>query len=198
MPSETELKAQLRQQVLARRDALDEVDRIEMSLQAAHHGLSAKAFDCQTFLPGTIVSGFFPIRSEIDPRPLLFELAARGARLCLPAVKSKTIIEFRELSRDSTLMSCGFGTVGPDLSAAVLDPQILIMPLSVFDGRGGRIGYGAGYYDRAIERLVGKAAAPQLLGMAFSLQEVDRVPMAAHDRFLGGIITENEYRDFQV
>ena len=66
------------------------------------------------------------------------------------------------------------------------------MPMS----RGGRIGYGGGYYDRAIERLLGKDIKPRLIGIAFSLQEVDEVPMESHDRFLDGIITENGYRSF--
>ena len=192
----TDKKSALRKDVLSRRNQLSETDRIEMSLMAAEHGVRAPVFDPQQFLPGTEVSAFLPIRSEIDPRPLMAELAKLGARLCLPVVTSKTEIEFREMVRGAPLVESAFGTVGPDENAEVLDPQILVMPLSVFDRKGGRIGYGGGFYDRAITKLQSKGMALQLLGMAYSIQEVEEVPMEKHDQYLHGIITETEYRGF--
>jgi len=185
-------KTSLRKAALARRDGLPEVERIEGSLAAAERGVALNVFSPDV-LPGAIVAGFHPIRSEIDPRPLMVELAKRGAILCLPVVTDKTTIEFRELVRGAPMIESGFGTVGPDNDAAVLDPTILIVPLSVFDAQGGRIGYGAGFYDRAIERLIAKGITPRLVGMAFSTQQVDSVPMEAHDRHLEGVITETGY-----
>ncbi|MEM8750563.1 MAG: 5-formyltetrahydrofolate cyclo-ligase [Pseudomonadota bacterium] len=184
------LKQALRKQTLSRRDALGEAERIEMSLLAADRGIAAPCFDSDEFLPGTIIAGFHPIRSEIDPRPLMAALAARGARLCLPVVLDKTTIEFRELVRGAPLVDCGFGTVGPDESAERLNPTLLLMPLSVFDNHGGRIGYGAGHYDRAIARLIDKGIDPVLIGMGFSAQHTDRVPVEPHDQPLHGMITE--------
>ena len=192
----TETKSALRNQTLKLRNGLGEAERIEMSLQAAELGAQSPEFDTQAMPPGTIVSGFLPIRSEIDARPLMAELARRGARLCLPVVISKTEIEFREMVRGAALVESGFGTVGPDQSAEVLEPQILIMPLSVFDPHGGRIGYGGGFYDRAIEKLRAKNGSVRLIGMGFSLQQVEQVPMEDHDSFLDGIITEAGYQHF--
>ncbi len=186
-------KSELRKLTLARRDSLPEIERIEMSIVAGEHALAAPIFNRQHFTPGTIVAGFHPIRSEIDLRPLMFELTKRGARLCLPVVTSNTVIEFRELLRGEPLIKSGFGTIGPGETATVLDPQILLMPLSVFDMRGGRMGYGAGYYDRAIKQLLDKGINPTLLGMAFSAQKAQTVPMEEHDRFLNGVITEQGY-----
>ncbi len=186
-------KSRLRKEILAKRDALDGEQRVEYSLAACDHGAALDTFSDDTFAPGTIVSGFFPIRSEIDPRPLMAELEKRSARLCLPVVTGKTTIEFRELVRGAELVASGFGTFGPGEDAVVVDPQILIMPLSVFDRRGGRIGYGAGHYDRAIERLVAKDIVPRLVGMAYSLQQVEHVPVEEHDRALEGVITETGY-----
>ncbi|MEE9313421.1 MAG: 5-formyltetrahydrofolate cyclo-ligase [Rhizobiaceae bacterium] len=193
MTSLSTQKSELRNESLKRRDALPEITRIEMSITACDHGLTAPALNIETFIPGTVVAGFYPIRSEIDIRPMMFELAKIGARLCLPVVTNKTTIEFRELVKEAPLVSSGFGTIGPDEHAAVLDPKILLVPLSVFDNNGGRIGYGAGYYDRAIERLEQKNIKPVLLGMAFSTQKAHSVPMEAHDRFLDAIITEAGY-----
>lgn len=178
-------KSQLREAALARRDALDPVQRVEFGIAACEHGA-----DALTFEPGTIISGYLPIRSEIDPRPLLDAVRIRGARLCLPVVIDRTTISFRELVRGAPLVDTGFGTRGPDHDAEVLDPQILIMPLSAFDRQGNRIGYGAGHYDRAIARLGAKNIDPVLLGIAFSVQEVDNVPAEAHDKKLGAIVTE--------
>lgn len=173
---------------LAKRDALATDTRIEKSLQAAEHATHSLDFD-----PGTIVSGFFPIRSEIDPRPLMDQLRAKGARLCLPVVMDRTTIVFRELVRTAELVDTGFGTRGPGEGAAVLDPHILIMPLSVYDLYGGRIGYGAGHYDRAIEKIKAKGSEPKLIGLAFDCQHFERVPVEAHDQPLNAMITETGY-----
>lgn len=182
------LKAELRTESLKRRDALPIDQRIEMSLAAAEHGDAHVSFD-----PGTVVSGFFPIRSEIDPRPLMDKLRIKGARLCLPVVMDRETIVFRELVRGAELIDTGFGTRGPDANAEVLDPQVLIMPLSVFDHHGGRIGYGAGHYDRAIAKIIDRGISPQLIGMGFDCQHEDRVPVEAHDQPLNAMITESGF-----
>lgn len=185
------MKAALRKLSLARRDAIPLDTRIEASLQACEVGLSTPLLDD---VGGKIIAGYHPIRSEIDPRPLMYDLAARGGRLCLPVVIDKTTIVFRELVRGAVLVDCGFGTVGPGTDAPDLDPDILLMPLSVFDANGGRIGYGAGHYDRAIAKLTASNKTPTLIGMAFSTQEEQTVPLEPHDQTLQAIITELEYR----
>lgn len=186
-----DLKAQIRNERLAERDALSSATRTEFSLAMADHGGDAIDFD-----PGTIVSGFLPIRSEADIRPLMARLKARGARLCLPIVQDKTTIVFRELVPGAELIDTGFGTRGPGPEAAVLDPEILLVPLSAFDAEGNRIGYGAGHYDRAIARLLQKGREPRLIGIAFDCQEVAEVPAEPHDVRLQAILTESGLRTF--
>ena len=187
------LKKQLRQSCLEKRNTLSPELRIEQSLLACDHGCQTPWFNSENFDPGTVVAGFHPIRSEIDPRPFMSELARRGAVLCLPVVTDPQTIEFRELVRNANLVDSGFGTVGPDKDAAVLNPSVLLVPLSAYDEHGGRIGYGAGFYDRAIERLHKKGIQPKLVGMAFSVQKVDRVPMDIHDQRLDAILTETGF-----
>jgi 5-formyltetrahydrofolate cyclo-ligase len=186
-----ELKAEMRAERLALRDAIPADTRIEMSLAMAEHAGEAVAFD-----PGTIVSGFLPIRSEADTRPLMARFQARGARLCVPAILDRQTIVFRELVRGAPLVSTGFGTSGPGPDAPVLDPEILLVPLSAFDPRGHRIGYGAGHYDRAIDRLKQKGMHPKLIGIAFDCQEVAHVPAEPHDVSLDAILTESGLRLF--
>ena len=148
------------------------------------------------FEPGTVVSGFLPIRSEIDLRPLMAMLADRGARLCLPVVVDRETIVFRELVRGAAMVATGFGTSGPGPDAAVLEPEIMLVPLAAFDRRGHRLGYGAGHYDRAIARLHAKGQSPHLIGTGFDCQEVERVPDEKHDVTLAELLTESGLRKF--
>ena len=186
-------KAQLRKERLAARDALPPDLRIEKSLAIAEHGAEAVAMT-----PGAIVSGFLPIRSEADIRPLLSALRARGARVCVPVILDKITIVFRELLPDAPLVAMGFGTFGPGPDAAVLDPDIMLVPLSAFDAEGQRIGYGGGYYDRAIDQLHKKGRSPALIGIAFDCQEVASVPTEPHDIRLNAVLTESGFRRFEL
>ncbi len=186
------LKKQLRLDALARRDALDPEFRIEAGLGMAD------AAGLLVIEPGQTVSGFWPMRSEADIRPLMFALREQGARLALPAILDKTTIVFRELVRGGQMIDMGFGTAGPGPDAAVLDPSLMLVPLAAFDGRGHRIGYGAGYYDRAIARLVERGMKPKLIGIAFDCQRVEAVPEEAHDVPLDAILTESGLRAFPI
>ena len=136
------------------------------------------------------------MRSEVDVRPMMFALREHGARLCLPAILDKSTIAFRELVRGAPLVEMGFGTHGPGEEAEVLDPDIMLIPLAAFDGRGHRIGYGAGYYDRAIGRLQDAGKQPRLIGIAFDCQEVSEVPDEPHDVVIPEILTESGLQRF--
>src|SRR6478609_9062929 len=127
MTSSKDLKKKLRKEALARRDALDEFWRVEIALEMAETARDQLAVE-----PGQIVSGFWPMRSEVDVRPLMFALREKGARLCLPAILDKTTIAFRELVRGAPMVDMGFGTSGPSEDAEVLDPDIMLVPLAAF------------------------------------------------------------------
>jgi 5-formyltetrahydrofolate cyclo-ligase len=191
MTTPKDRKKELRRAALERRDALDPLWRIEASLRMAETARAHLDAD-----PGTIASGFWPMRSEVDVRPLMATLMDRGARLCLPAILDRSTIVFRELVRGAPLIDMGYGTAGPGPEAAVLDPNLMLVPLAAFDGRGHRIGYGAGYYDRAIARLQERGMAPRLVGIAFDCQEVDQVPDEPHDVVIPEILTESGLRRF--
>ena len=186
MSDAKEAKASLRQAALARRDAMPEDARIEASLTVAD-----RCAELLPITPGMVVSGFLPIRSEIDIRPLMMLLADRGARLCVPAIVDGRL-QFRHLVRGAPLEPQGFGTYAPGAEAAVLDPELMLVPLAVFDRQGGRIGYGRGYYDSAIAALTQKGTPPILAGVAFAVQEAETVPMEPHDIRLPMIVTERE------
>ncbi|UWU26050.1 5-formyltetrahydrofolate cyclo-ligase (plasmid) [Rhizobium sp. CB3060] len=189
--SPKELKAKLRRERLALRDAMLPTARIQASLMMADH-----AGDVIAMGRGNIVSGFSPIRSEADIRPLMVRLKNYGIRLCLPAIVDKKTIVFRELLDGIAVVETGLGTTGPGPEAAELDPDIMLVPLSAFDATGHRIGYGGGYYDRAINRLRNKGHLPKLIGIAFDCQEVATVPDEPHDMALDAVLTESGFRHF--
>ena len=89
-----------------------------------------------------------PLKSEINPLPLMRKLAGQGARLALPVVagRGKPLV-MREWVFGEPLIAGVWGIREPQPEAAVVDPDILLVPLLAFDRAGHRIGYGAGYYD---------------------------------------------------
>ena len=181
-----ETKAALRKSALARRDGLDAGFRDAASQAVATH-VDALAL---SMAPGP-VSGFWPIRTEIDPRPALERLRIRGFPSALPRVTAAGLV-FCSWSHGETLVKAGFGLSEPGPDADIVRPATMLVPLAAFDRRGHRIGYGAGYYDRAIAgcRLDG---APLLtIGVAFSCQEIEAVPDEPHDMPLDFLVTERE------
>lgn len=174
---------------MALRDALPEAERIDASKNLTEY---ADALDLKA---GAIVSGFLPIRSEIDLQPLMTLIDAKSIRLCLPVVLDKQTIVFREYVPGATLVSTGFGTSGPDESAEILDPDVMLIPLAAFDDAGNRIGYGAGHYDRAIAGLHAAGKNPRLIGVAFDCQRVQSVPAEVHDVSIHTVLTQSGLYD---
>ncbi len=178
-------KVDLRQAALARRDALTPAERrtIAAAIAARPFPLSAAA---------RIVAGYCAIRSEIDALPLMRALARQGARLALPLVVARDApLQFRNWSEDAPLMRGAFGIAEPLADAELVVPDIVLVPLAAFDRAGHRIGYGAGYYDRTLAQL-GQAKPVIAVGIAASVQQVDRVPALPHDARLAYIMTEHD------
>ena len=187
----SEQKERQRNEVLARRDALPAGER-----QAGAAVIAARLFPIA--VPrGAIVSGFMPMKSEINPLPLLKRLAAEGASLALPVVagRGKPLI-MRAWEFGSPLEAGVWGISQPKADAGEVDPGILIVPLAAFDRAGHRIGYGAGYYDMTINRLRGRKPVTAL-GIGFATQEISRVPATERDARLDFVLTEREVIDFR-
>lgn len=139
---------------------------------------------------GAVVAGFWPLQHEIDPRPLMLALAGRGHALALPVAGPRgTALAFRRFRFGNSLAAGPFGTRHPMPEAEPMVPDWLLVPLVAFDDAGGRIGHGAGYYDRTLAAL--RALRPIVaLGIAYAAQRQPRVPVGAHDAPLDAIATE--------
>jgi 5-formyltetrahydrofolate cyclo-ligase len=184
-------KSDLRTAALAARDALSPEQRTDAAQALAVRKLPLK------ITPGTIVSGYSPIRSEIDPVPLMRQLAAQGAQLALPAVMARgKSLAFRAWSPNDRLMLGALGILEPSPAAAEVIPDIMLVPLAAFDRAGHRIGYGAGHYDYTLAHLR-KLKHIIAVGLAFAAQEIVAVPALPHDVALDYVLTETEVLDFR-
>ena len=184
-------KAALRSELIARRDALPAPERA-----AAAEAIAARPFPL-AIAPGTIVSGFSALKAEINPVPLMRRLADAGAQLALPVVAGRgTPLIMRAWSFGAPLVPGVWGIREPAPSAPEVEPDILLVPLLAFDRAGGRIGYGAGYYDMTIAAL--RAKKPVVaVGIAYAAQEIDAVPVTPRDARLDLVLTEREAIDLR-
>jgi 5-formyltetrahydrofolate cyclo-ligase len=186
-----EAKAELRRQALAARDAL-----LPELRQAAARIIAERPFPV-VVTPGSVVSGYMPLKSELSPLPLMRTLAAAGARLALPVIAGRgRPLVMRAYAFGDALDSGQWGIREPKSDAPEVFPDILLVPLAAFDRRGHRIGYGAGYYDMTITGL--RAMKPVVaVGIAFAAQEIPQVPATARDARLDLVLTERGAIDFR-
>ena len=141
---------------------------------------------------GAVLSGYMPMRTEIDPLPAM---AAHRGVVGVPVIPGPAMaLRFREWSPGCALVAGEFGALIP-AEGAWVEPAVLIVPMLAFDARGYRLGYGGGFYDRTLEGL--RARRPTLaVGFAFAAQEVDEVPIDAYDQQLDAVVTEEGVREF--
>jgi 5-formyltetrahydrofolate cyclo-ligase len=184
-------KADLRAAALAARDALSEKQRAAAAQAIALRGLPIE------LVRGAVVAGYSPIRSEVDPAPLMQKLAAQGARLALPSITARgQSLRFRAWYPNDRLLPGPLGILEPSPAAAEITPDIVLVPLAAFDRAGHRIGYGAGHYDRTLAHLH-KSRGFAAIGLAFAAQEVKTVPALSHDVALDYVLTETQAFDFR-
>lgn len=144
---------------------------------------------------GVPLSGYMPIRTEIDPLPAMAEAAAHGP-VGIPVIAGRgQPLKFARWEPDMTLVEGAFGARIPE-RPVFFDPEIIIVPLVAFDATGGRLGYGGGFYDRTLEQLRARGVA-LALGFAYSAQEAASLPLEATDQKLDFIVTELEMIDLR-
>jgi 5-formyltetrahydrofolate cyclo-ligase len=184
-PAPAEIKEKLRQQAFSRRAALDRDWRREASRAIAERVLAMPELS-----EADAVGAYWPIGSEVDPRPIMRGLVKRGQDVALSQVIHPKL-SWRLWRPGDPLVTGGFGVREPGPDAPEVFPAALLVPLAAFDRRGWRIGYGKGHFDRAIAALAERRPL-MTVGLAFSVQEVDSVPVESHDRPLDRIVTEIE------
>ncbi len=178
-------KRTLRSAMLAWRAALAEDER-----RAAAEGLLATLRREMPFETPAVVSGFWPIKDEIDIRPLLIELFNVGCQLALPVVQGRgKPLLFRAWRPGDPLEAGVFGTLQPSARRETLEPDALIVPLLACDEEGWRLGYGGGFYDRTLGGLRARRNVTAV-GVGFSAQLVPEVPHGPDDQRLDWLLTD--------
>ena len=137
-----------------------------------------------------IIGGYYPVNFEIDDLSLLRKFKKNKFNISLPVIKKNFQMDFYSWSFSEPLKINKYGIPEPE-SKNIVYPDVLLIPLLAFDKNLNRLGYGGGYYDRLIEKL-SKKKKIITMGLALSVQEVDRVPINMYDQKLDYIIT-NKY-----
>jgi len=185
-----EPKATLRMKALARRRALDPAIREMFSAKLREEGIRLAAR-----FRAEVVSVFYPVADEPDTLSLLRGLTDRGVATALPVTISRADpLKFRRWRPGEKLVEGALKIPAPPPDAPEVDPDFLFVPLAAFDRRGHRIGYGAGYYDRALARLRAERSVIAV-GVAYATSEIEAVPSEPHDQKLDFVLTENEVID---
>jgi 5-formyltetrahydrofolate cyclo-ligase len=189
LTSSTQRKRELRRQAETARGAAYEATDPQAAAAAARDRILA----LDAVARASCISAFWSVGTELDTGPLIRALADRGTAVGLPVVAAKAQpLVFRRWQPDMVLVPGVHDIPVPPEDAAVVVPEVLIVPLLAFDRQGYRLGYGGGFYDRTLEALRGQGRAVTAVGFAFAAQEVDSVPRESFDQPLDFIVTEAE------
>ncbi len=135
-----------------------------------------------------VIGGYYPINFEIDILDFLSKIESKCSQISLPAINKNSQMDFFKWSYNDLLKLNKFGIPEPLKNKKVI-PDIVFLPLVAFDKRLYRVGYGGGYYDRYIEKILNKKKILKI-GIAHSCQKINRVPENKYDKKLDMIITE--------
>ena len=173
------VKAQARKKALSRRK---EAYQQDVGHSAAHLSSILAGYR------GVPLAGYMPIRTEINPLPAMAEASAYGD-VGVPVIQAEAQpLMFAKWEPDCALIEGPFGAKIP-MECDYFEPEILIVPLVAFDLRGGRLGYGGGFYDRTLELLRAKRAT-LAIGFAYAAQCLEELPLETTDQSLDLIVTE--------
>ena len=137
-----------------------------------------------------LVGGYYPYNYEIDGIEILKKLEKKNYKISLPKVRNNSQMDFFGWSSKNPLQLNKYGIPEPT-SNKVIYPAILLVPLVAFDKHNNRIGYGGGFYDRYIKK-IRKNKKIITIGLAYSYQEVQKVPVDKYDIKLDFIITNKK------
>jgi 5-formyltetrahydrofolate cyclo-ligase len=137
-----------------------------------------------------IIGGYYPVNFEVDDLELLKKFKKNGFNISLPVIKKNFQMDFYTWSFSDPLKINKYGIPEPE-TKNIIYPDILLVPLVAFDKNLNRLGYGGGYYDRLIEKL-SKKKNIMTIGLALSVQKIDKVPINVYDQKLDYIVT-NKY-----
>ena len=186
MPHGADPKHALRKKFKAARLAIPLTDADQAAMNLIAHCLAY----LNPLVPCT-VAAYLPVHGEISPLKLMEKLAATGCTTALPVTpKIGDRLLFRSWKTGEPLQTGAYGIGVPLSQAAEVIPEIMLVPLLAFDKRGHRLGYGGGFYDATIKQYRNANPAFHAIGLAFTSQQTDNLPIHDGDQVLDAVITE--------
>ena len=177
------LRNALRTEKIAAREALSPGTHAHYSAALENH-LAALLSRCELEILGFC----WPYRAEFDCRAIATQWITQGVRACLPLVSEREkIMQFREWRPESIMVTDRYGIHYP-ASGDMLHPDLLLIPVNVFDAQGFRLGYGKGHFDHTLASLVPR---PLAIGVGFELARAASIFPQAHDIPMDAVVTEN-------
>ena len=134
------------------------------------------------------IGGYFPVNYEVDDLEILKEFAKKNYQISLPVIKKNFNMDFYKWSFEDPLKINQYGIPEPN-SKKLIYPDVILVPLVAFDNNLNRLGYGGGYYDRVIKKLSKKKKILKI-GLAFSIQKINNIPVTKYDKKLDFIVTD--------
>jgi len=134
------------------------------------------------------IGGYFPVNYEVDDLEILKAFVKKNYQISLPVIKKNFNMDFYKWSFDDPLKINQYGIPEPN-SKKLIYPDVILVPLVAFDNNLNRLGYGGGYYDRVIKKLSKKKKILKI-GLAFSIQKINSVPVTKYDKKLDYIVTD--------
>jgi 5-formyltetrahydrofolate cyclo-ligase len=145
------------------------------------------------WLTASVVAVFATLPGEVDTRPLTQLVLREGKRLAFPRMVAGSTLEFVLVEDPESLRPGRYGVLEPVRKNPALSigrDAVVCVPGLAFDCAGGRLGRGAGYYDRALAVSRGTGGRPRMIGVGFARQIVESVPMGPLDVRMDAIFTE--------
>jgi 5-formyltetrahydrofolate cyclo-ligase len=181
-------KARLRESMRSRLDAVDGARALE-----AGEAIAERLMEWSEWQRASAIALFSMVRGEVDTSALARAARGAGKRLLFPRMVAGRTLEFAAIETPHSLRIGRHGVLEPDercRAEAIRDDVLVLVQGLAFDRQGGRLGRGAGYYDRALGGVRIESGRPLFVGVGFSFQIVDSVPMAALDVRMDGVVTE--------
>ena len=138
----------------------------------------------------THLSLYYPANYEVNVLKLLELIKMSRIKTLLPVIRGKNKMNFVEWQHNDSLKVNNFGMLDPYEQKKFLTPDVMLVPLLAFDSQNNRLGYGKGFYDKYLNKFLQTKKKITTIGVAFSFQKYNKLPVSKFDIKLDNILTE--------
>ncbi|MVX62750.1 5-formyltetrahydrofolate cyclo-ligase [Clostridium chromiireducens] len=186
-------KKTLRKEILTKRKDIDNVEKEKMDKKILN-----KFYESKFYKDATNIFVYISYDSEIDTRLIINKALKDNKKIYVPRTEFETrIMDAVEIKSFDNLIKSNYGILEPSKNEPCINPNeldLIVVPGVAFDRNGGRMGYGAGFYDRYFKKITKDNIERIIkLALAYNFQVLDKVPMNEQDVPVDFIITEKEF-----